>query len=386
MEQGCKPSVAVIGAGPAGCMCAMHLQKACDVVLFDLGKPLRTLLPTGGGRCNFAHAEYDFKELAKNYPRGEKFLYSVFSRFSTSDTLEFFEKLGLEYYTQDNGRIFPKSNSAKEVREKFLNRMKKSTFVQEKVVDIIPEGDKYKVVTEDNTYVFDKVVIATGTHFGLQFFKKLGVDTKELRPALCGLVTKNNFSTLKGVVLKGVELKFKKIALKGDMLFTDNGISGPVVFELSSYNSRELFPYKIKIKFLEDVEKLSNALELGKDKLVKNVLHKFLPKSFVDFLLMELKIDKNLKCKQLQTNTKVLVLEYLLSANVVVVGARKGGETVFSGGLDLKELGNNFELKKHKNMYVCGEILDVDGLCGGFNLQNAWSSGYLTASAILKTM
>ena len=117
-------NIAIIGAGASGCICAYLLQKeGFDVTLFDKGMPLRTLLPTGGGRCNLAHAEYDFKDLAKNYPRGEKFLYSVFSKFSTYDTLALFDELGVETYTQEDERIFPTSNSAKDVREKILNNV-----------------------------------------------------------------------------------------------------------------------------------------------------------------------------------------------------------------------------------------------------------------------
>jgi len=120
---GSNNKVAIIGAGPAGCMCAYYASQNSEVVIFDFAKPLHTLLYTGGGRCNLAYAEYDFRELAKFYPRGEKFLYSLFSRFSTADTVDFFNEIGVESYIQDDLRIFPTSNSAKEVREKFLNNL-----------------------------------------------------------------------------------------------------------------------------------------------------------------------------------------------------------------------------------------------------------------------
>lgn len=97
----CSKRIAIIGGGPAGCICAYYLQNNFDVTLFDKGKFLRTILPTGGGRCNLAHAEYNFRELAKNYPRGEKFLYSVFSRFGTQDTIDFFKNIGVKTYTQE---------------------------------------------------------------------------------------------------------------------------------------------------------------------------------------------------------------------------------------------------------------------------------------------
>ena len=123
MAQELKSKIAIVGGGPAGCICAYFLQNKFDVTVFDKRSPLRTLLPTGGGRCNLAHAEYDFRELAKNYPRGEKFLYSVFSKFSTADTVEFFDKIGVKTDIQDDMRIFPNSNSAKHVREKFLDAL-----------------------------------------------------------------------------------------------------------------------------------------------------------------------------------------------------------------------------------------------------------------------
>ena len=108
--------IAIIGGGASGCICAYFLLKlGFDVTVFDKGSFLRTLLPTGGGRCNLAHAEFNPKDLASNYPRGEKFLYSIFSKFSTSETLELFEEMGIKTYTQENFRIFPESNSAKNV-------------------------------------------------------------------------------------------------------------------------------------------------------------------------------------------------------------------------------------------------------------------------------
>ena len=136
MAQESTYKIGIIGGGPAGCFCAYHLQNDFEVIVFDYKKPLMTLLPTGGGRCNFAHYEFDIKELASNYPRGEKFLYSVFSRYSTADTLDFFEKIGVPYYVQDDMRVFPKSDSAKDVREHFLSSLTKTKFRHEKVLRI----------------------------------------------------------------------------------------------------------------------------------------------------------------------------------------------------------------------------------------------------------
>ena len=143
----------IIGAGAAGCMCAYFLQNNSlnsppfDITIFDKGAPLRTILPTGGGRCNLAHAEFNPKDLASNYPRGEKFLYSIFSQYSTSDTLETFEKLGIKTYIQENGRIFPESNSAKEVRDIILKGIDNAQFIKEEVVEICPLSNGFRVKT-----------------------------------------------------------------------------------------------------------------------------------------------------------------------------------------------------------------------------------------------
>ncbi|MBR1907438.1 aminoacetone oxidase family FAD-binding enzyme [bacterium] len=390
MEQGLtckrKPKVAIIGAGPSGCMCGITIKDFCDVSFFEMSKPLKTLLATGGGRCNLAHAEYDFKELAKAYPRGEKFLYSVFSRFSTVDTLSFFEKIGVKTYTQDDGRIFPVSNSAADVREKMLSQLKTTKFIKEKVLGLQKIDDKFYVKTENNKYIFDYVVVAIGTHSGLQFLNMLPHKVTELKPALCGLVTEDNFSTLKGVVLKNIILKHKKIILKGDMLFTDNGVSGPVIFQLSSINSREVYPYSVKIKLIENEEDFENSLKSSGSKNIKNVLSEYLPKSFVKYFLQKLKINPETKCGAFNGNTKVLLLESLCSFEITFICVRNGGETVFSGGVNLDEIDSNLESKLVKNLYFCGEILDVDGFCGGYNLQNCWSTGCLTGIAILKNM
>lgn len=381
-----KPKVAIIGAGPAGCMCGITISKDCDVNFFEMAKPLKTLLATGGGRCNLAHAEYDFKELAKYYPRGEKFLYSIFSRFSTQDTLDFFEKIGIRTYAQSDGRIFPVSNSALEIREKMLAQLKNARFIKEKVIDVKKIDEHFYITTENNKYLFDIVVIATGTHQGLQFLKKLPHKVHELKPSLCGLVTKNDFSTLKGVVLNDIIIKYNKIVLEGDMLFTDNGVSGPVIFKLSSINSRVGYPYEIKIKFIPNKIDLEKLLKLNNNRTLKNALSNVLPKSFVKYILNFLKIDETLKINCITSNTRELLLKSLNSFSVTVISARKGGETVFSGGISLSEIGSNLESKLVENLYFCGEILDIDGFCGGYNLQNCWSTGHLAGCSILETM
>lgn len=354
--------IAIIGGGPAGCMCAYFLQNNFDVTVFDKSEPLKTLLPTGGGRCNLAHAQYDFKELAKNYPRGEKFLYSVFSKFSTQDTIDFFKQIGVETYTQDDFRIFPKSNSAKDVREKFLKALSKVKFVKQEIISLDFKG-------------FDIIVIATGGHGAFEIIPKHTIVTP--KPALVGLKTKEQFPA--GVSIQNV--KCKKLA--DDILFTHEGISGPLVYKISSINARKDFPYTISLNFA-DFENFQEILNSNPHKNIKNLLSEFLPKSFCEHVLNELKINGDVKCHTIDGKTRDKITDKLKNYEITVTGTAKGGEVVTCGGVSLDEVNpKTLESKLIPNLYFCGEVLDIDGFCGGFNLQNCWSTGYVAAQSIL---
>ena len=204
-----KKKVAVVGGGPAGCTCAYFLNHDFEITVFD-ENPMKTILPTGGGRCNLAYAEYDFKDLAKNYPRGEKFLYSVFSEFSTSNTLNFFEEIGIKTYTQEDNRIFPVSDSAKEVRTKLLAQLNHCQFIKEKVSEIKPFEYSIEIKTANITRNFDYVIIAIGGHGNYDLIKNLKHKIIPPQKALIGLKTKENFNPLQGVSLSDISIKFDK--------------------------------------------------------------------------------------------------------------------------------------------------------------------------------
>ena len=363
-------NVAIIGGGASGCMCAYFLLKAgCDVTIFDYSSPLRTLLPTGGGRCNLAHAEYDFKELAKNYPRGEKFLYSVFSKFSTYDTLSLFEEIGVETYTQEDERIFPVSNSAKDVKEKILNKIKSAHFVKEKVESI----DGLKVKTEKAEYLFTDIVVAIG---GKGQIKGLGHKIVDKKPALVGL--NSDFTNLSGVVLKNVYSKDCKIS--GDILFTHFGISGPLTYKISSIKAYEKFPYKLSFDLYPLELDLQELMNKNPHKEMKNILSKFLPMNFVKFLLGDL---AETKAHKIDGKTRDGILTKIHSFELNILGANKGEETVTAGGFSLDEINpKTMESKIHPHIFFTGECLDIDGFCGGFNLQNAWSTAFVAAMGI----
>lgn len=370
MEQESKSKVVIIGGGPAGCMCAYFLQNDFDVIVLEKNSPLKTLLPTGGGRCNLCHAEFDFKELVKNYPRGEKFLYSVFSKFSTADTIEFFEKIGVPSYIQENLRVFPQSNSAKDVREHFLRALNKTKFVKENALRINRKGDKFSVVTDMGAYNANYVVIASGGHATYDLIKMLGHKIVEPKPALVGLLTKENFSQISGVCIN-------------DLLFTHKGVSGPRIYTISSLRARDKFPYKLNFDFIGKID-LQNDLNSNPHKSIKNLLADYVPKSFVEYVLQVLKINKETKCHAIDGKTRDRILDKLKNFEITVIGTSPDGEVVTAGGVDLKEINpKNLESKIVPHVYFCGEVMDIDGFCGGFNLQNCWSTGYLSAQGII---
>lgn len=384
-ESTSNKSVAIIGAGPAGCVCAKFLKNNgfCPII-FDKGKYLRTILPTGGGRCNLAHAEFDFKNLTKNYPRGEKFLYSVFSKFGTEDAIQFFKQLGIETYTQEDNRIFPKSNSSRDVQEKLLKALKGCKFVSEKVLSIEKLDNCYKIITNKSSYAFDVVIVSTGGHGNWDIFNKMDLNIIPPTQALVGLVTKENFSAISGVSIKNVKTYGKefKNSDNGDIIFTHKGISGPLIYKISSIFARKKMPYKLVFQLVKDLN-LQAELNKNPHKEIKNLLGQFVPKSFAEFVLENLDIEKDTPCHKITGKLRDKIYKKLTTFEVTIISKVPDGEVVTCGGIDLKEINSKtMESKKYPNLYFCGEVLDIDGFCGGFNLQNCWSTAFVVAQSV----
>ena len=381
-QESISKSVAIIGGGPAGCSCAKFLQDFADVSVFDKSKFLNTILPTGGGRCNLAYCEYDFKELAKNYPRGEKFLYSVFSQFATQETIDFFKDIGVGTYVQDDLRIFPNSNSSKDVREKLLKSLG-CNLVKEEVLKIKKKHNCFKIITNKSSYAFDYVVISVGGHSNFDLLKDLGVKIIKPTQALVGLKTKEDLSSLAGVSLKDVMLTVDDKKYKGDLLFTHKGVSGPVIYKISSIYARKDFPYIIKIIFTEDFD-LQGLLNKNPHKDIKNLTGKIIPRSLAEFLLNELSIAPDTPCHKINSLLRNKIYSALTGYKLTITDKVPDSEVVTCGGVDLKEVKpKTLEHKAISGLYFCGEVLDIDGFCGGFNLQNCWSGAYVAANAII---
>ncbi len=366
--------VCIIGAGASGCLCAYFLIKnGIEVTLFDPKPPLVTLLPTGGGRCNLGNATYDIKELAKNYPRGEKFLYSVFSKFSTYDTVKVFNDIGVNTFIQDDGRIFPTAESSEFVRKKILNSIKKADFIKEKVKNISYINNGYKIVTTKSEYWFPKVIIATGGREHLDILNHKIIETK---PSLVGLNA--DLKDLSGIVIKNVFCKNLKIS--GDILFTHFGISGPLTYKISSLYAYNEYPYNLILDVYNHQLNLQDLFNTNPHKDLKNILSLFLPERFAECISGE---HSKVKAHNINGKTRDLISEKIHNFELKIIGTNKGEETVTAGGYDLNEINSKtMESKIHPNLYFIGEALNIDGFCGGFNLQNAWSTAYVASEGI----
>ena len=370
--------IAIIGGGASGCICAYFLLKlGFDVTVFDKGSFLRTLLPTGGGRCNLAHAEFNPKDLASNYPRGEKFLYSIFSKFSTSETLELFEEMGIKTYTQENFRIFPESNSAKNVRETILSKLKNAQLIRENILKLSLLETGFKLKSDKAEYLFDKVIIATGGHSGYKFAEDLGIKIIEPKPSLVGLSTKEDFKNISGTVIKSAICN----GIQDDILFTHFGVSGPLIYKISSIKAFDKMPYSLSIDLAPELIDFQKELNSNPHKEIKNVISKYLPQKIVTVILKDL--DETEKCHKINGKTRDLILDRIHNFKITVTGTNQGEETVTAGGVDLDEINpKTMQSKKYPNLYFIGEVLNIDGFCGGFNLQNAWSTAYVASMGI----
>lgn len=401
--------IAIIGGGPSGITAAIFAAKNPnnDIFIFDKGIILNTLLPTGGGRCNLAHAQYNFKELAKFYPRGEMFLYGIFSRFATAETISFFKELGIKTYTQEDNRIFPVSNSAKDVKNALLketDKYKNIKKVFEQVLNIEKTEKNFILKTNKNKHIFDAVVIATGGRGeGQTLAKNLSHNIVELKPALSSLITKEkDYSDLSGLSLKDIEasvffenkkLKGPNFNMKGDFLFTHKGVSGPLVYKISSYCAYLNFncdkPLKLSFNFVNKSfeqfdEEFLTALKNNPQKECANVLCEFLPKNLALKIFENENINPKTKAGQMTKKDREKISRKVTDFVLNATGAAKGEEIVTAGGVDLKEINpKTLESKLVPGLYFCGEVMDIDGLTGGFNLQNCWSTGFIVGNSLL---
>ncbi len=422
-----KYNLAVIGGGPAGMIAAGHAGEfGSHVVLLEKNDRLGVkLLMTGKGRCNITNSEEDIKKFIDVYGKNGRFLHSALNKFSNKDVIDFFEKHGVKTKAERGNRVFPVSDMSKDVLDclkRYLSDNDVEIKLSSPIVEIVTNtktasDDKMtisKIILKNGEEICaDNFIIATGGKSyprtgsngnGYEWLKQLGHTVVEPKPALTPILIKEKFiKRLEGLSLKNVEISLwddtHKIDSRfGEALFTGDGLSGPIILDLSRTIGGDSNPpsppygrlwwAKIDLKPALDYPTLDKRIQRDfdeqKNKQFKNSLDKLLPQTLIPVIIELSGIEPE---KQVNEVTKIerkklikLLKEFELTVDGLV-GFEKA--IITSGGVNLKEVDSKtMQSKIVDNLYFAGEILDVDGPTGGYNLQVAWSTGYLAGGCV----
>lgn len=411
-----KKLIVIIGGGASGFFAAINaadnFPESKIIILEKSNKILSKVKISGGGRCNVTHHCFEINELIKNYPRGEKELRQVFSQFSVQDTIDWFLKRGVKLKTEPDGRMFPESNSSESIINCFLSEAQKHNIdinLNEEVLEInsnmsaaeassvldFARTDIIEVKTTKQTYSANAVICSIGGHNQLknyEFLKKCGHTIDELIPSLFTLnLPQSNIKELMGLSVKNgtVKVNGTKHQYTGPVLITHWGLSGPAVLKLSAFAANDFFKlnYQAGISvnwtgtFNEEQLKEELSLQLGSKALIVNTPLFEIPKRLWEYLILraDIPISKpwiELGKKQLNKLAQVLCNDtYDMHGKTTFKE-----EFVTSGGINLKEVNfKTMESKKVSHLFFCGEVLNIDGITGGFNFQNAWSTAWIAA-------
>ena len=396
----------VIGGGAAGFMGAITAIKkglGSVVILEGTLKVLEKVRISGGGRCNLTNSCWDISNLVNNYPRGEKQLIGLFSRFSTTDAFDWFQKQGLTLKVENDGRVFPLSDSSDDVIKCLTNVAKDSgikVFTNSYVKQIIKTNQGFDILVKgSNNFKAKNILISTGGHpSGRRLAKSLGHSIIQPVPSLFSFSTsENSLKSCSGITLD-VKIKLtvskKKFTETGSILITHKGFSGPVILRLSAFSARNLHTNNYKGELIINWLSMNEnevrtkidlyKLENGKKFVLKNKPFNHIPKSLWKALLLSEAIDSQLKWADLSKYEKESLVKCLTMKSYSIISRGPFGEEfVTAGGVSLKEINfKTMESKICKGLFFAGEVLDIDGITGGFNFQHCWTSGWVAGNAI----
>lgn len=407
-----RTELVVIGGGAAGMICAYNAaQRGMSVVLVDPNRQLgRKVRITGKGRCNVTN-NCDIKEFMRNIPGDGRFLYSALNRFSPADTIAFFESHGLPLKTERGNRVFPVSDNANDVAGLMARLCERSgvTLIRSTAKKILTEGGAVSaVVTEDGTIACRAAAVCTGglsypltgsNGAGYRFARELGHTVTETRPSLVPLESEDDCcAQMQGFSLKNVTLSAyedERLIYKelGEMLFTHFGVSGPLVLSASSHMrnfGRAKYRLEIDLKPALDEKKLDARIlrdfEKYSNKEFKNALADLAGHTMIPVLVRLSGIPEDTKVNSITREQRMRLLRLFKAFPVSVSGTRPIDEAIVTaGGVSTKEIDpRTMGSKLVQGLYFAGEVLDLDGYTGGFNLQIAWSTGFVAGNSVLK--
>ncbi len=402
--------IIIIGGGAAGFFAAIRiaeLRPEMDVTILERGKEvLQKVKISGGGRCNVTHAEFVNRALIKNYPRGDKALWSPFSKFSTGDTMDWFEKRGVELKIEEDGRVFPVSDNSQTIVDCLYGtamRLGVKVLRNHRVdkITVEPNG-LFTLKTNVKDFEADKIMLATGSSTSVwQWLKTIGHQVVEPVPSLFTFnINDLRLKDLSGLSLPLVEIQIMDTKLKssGSFLITHWGISGPVVLRLSAWGARILhdknyhFNAKINLtggyRLEEVIDNLNETkLDFAKKQISNTPLYD-LPNRLWLKLLAFATIQETTRWADVPKK-QLHALASVLAEGIYAVNGKSTfkEEFVTAGGVDLDEVDfKRFESKKIKNMFFAGEVLDIDAITSGFNFQAAWSGGWIAGTAMAQSV
>ena len=403
-----KKRLIVIGGGAAGFFCAVNaarLNRELEVIILEKSsKLLSKVKVSGGGRCNVTHSCFSIAEMVKKYPRGESFLKKAFHHFFTTDTINWFKERGVTLKTETDGRMFPDTDTSQTIIDcliKEVNKYGVQIRVNAEIKEMIPAtGQWMLVVTNGEKLVADFVCIASGGYpktVQFEWLKRIGHTIEEPVPSLFTFnMPGNDITSLMGVVAKNVSVKIagSKLSSQGPLLITHWGMSGPAILKLSAWGARELqqknwhfaiivnwFPELNENTLREKIQQL--RFEIASQKIANRNPFE-LPQRLWEYLLQQSGIHENMRWADLPAKEQNKLIKNICAQEFEVKGKTTFKEEfVTAGGIMLNEIDHNtMESKMAPNLYFAGEVLNVDGITGGFNFQNAWTTGFIAAKSI----
>jgi predicted Rossmann fold flavoprotein len=401
-----KQNIGIIGGGAAGFFSAIEIASSNPsynvTILEKSDKILSKVKISGGGRCNVTNACFEVEELIKNYPRGSKELKSVFRKFNPSDTIIWFESKGVKLKTENDNRVFPVSNNSETVVNCFLHQVKEYNIeiIKNYSVNKINKTSEGFIINPDSKYsiTFNKLIIATGGNSKPEFysmFEKLGHTIIPPVPSLFTFnIDKHPLKGLEGISLDKVKVKLKgtKFVREDAILITHRGFSGPVILKLSAFGARLIndmnYNFKIEINWIPEIADINKELLKIKTNLPNQKIssHTYfnLPLRLWKRLVELAGINEDLKWTETSKEKLQRLAKVLIESTFQIKGKNTfKDEFVTAGGVSLKEIDfKTMESKICKGLYFAGEVLDIDGITGGFNFQSAWSTAFLAAKEI----